>query len=462
MYINTEVFDAIDWPSLGYTKGEETIFKDGVAIAYFHSAMGGGKKEFYFNIENLNNILSQYEKDYLRCVGSGYFERWWFNKNVPENGHLTEYPYVPSPTVWEEFLQVKGSKVAKISWMYKKTGKKGTLITTSGGKLYPRRLTNTITIDDVDVVVPFGYDIDNLTYYNGVYYSSNIGLYNTLNGRVPLSVIISFGQECPEHGVYISNTCPECNRQYRVHEYSARAEGILPFKDEGEAHPDYMGIELEYENCSGNQGLVYKALPGHVIVKRDGSIRNGFEIVTAPATIGVHKKAFSGFYSKIKLDALDNCGMHVHVDKRKMNQMQIGKLLAFIYSRENIPHLEKLAGRSFATNHYCRAEGEKQVTHGFTGRSSHRDEAYRRGDGKYQALNLSPTNTLEFRIFAPPLDEKTLFSRLELVQAMVDWTKPAVCSVKDAVNWEKFVTFVNNSKKSYINLFNTIHNIQTA
>jgi hypothetical protein len=460
MYIEKDLFNAIDWESIGCIKRDEQIIRDDVVIGYFYTT-GREKIEFYFDSDNLKEFLSSYEIDYLRHVGGSHFERYWLNRYARLPGVGPSY-FIPSPQVWEEFLTIKGSKTAKRSWMYKKTGLRGSLTEIHDGTLYPKHLTHSIVIDGVYKVVPDSYDVSDLTYYEGCYYTSSDGFYPTLNGAVPLGVIILRGQECEEHGVYISSSCPECARQYPVHGYSARAEGMLSFKDEGEANPDYMGIELEYENCSGNQGLVYRALPGHVIVKRDGSIRNGFEIVTAPATLGVHKKAFSGFYGKVKLDVLANCGMHVHVDKRKMNQMQIGKLLAFIYHRENIPHLEALAGRSFSTNSYCRAEDEKKITHNFTGRYSHKGTAYRSGDGKYQALNLSPTNTLEFRIFAPPLDEKTLFSRLELVQAMVDWTKPAVCSVKDAVSWEKFVTFVNNSKKSYINLFNTLHNIQTA
>jgi len=71
-------------------------------------------------------------------------------------------------------------------------------------------------------------------------------------------------------------------------------------------------------------------------------------------------------------------------------------------------------------------------------------------------LNLSPKNTVEVRIFAPPTDETTLFMRLEFVQALVDWTKPAICSVKDAVSWEKFKAFVGSNKKMYPNLIGAI------
>lgn len=454
MYIAKELWNAVDWAAKGFTVGTDRLLdRHGNPIVYFYM-WNEEKIEFYFDWDNLNPTLSQYERDYANVIGREY-EWYWGNKHISQDIAFNHW-FKITPEIWEEFSQVKASAQARKSWMYKRIGQRGLLKRIHDGTLYPRYLVREISLDEKTTYVKATEDLSSFFVWNGQYFSANTTGYLVNGEMVPLPIIIQHGDICEEHGVFIGRGCPICAARYKIHGYSTRAEHILPFKDEGETTPQYMGIELEYEDCLSQLSGVYKALDGHVIVKHDGSINNGFEIVTAPATIGVHKKAFAGFYSKFKGSSLSNCGMHVHVDKRKLNQMQLGKILAFVYSKENIPHLEKLAGRSFSTNRYCLADKEKKVTTGITGQNNFTNPIYRNSDGKYSAVNTSPQDTIEFRIFAPPTDETTLFSRLEFVQALMDWTKPAVCSVKDAVSWEKFLDFVGFYKKSYPNLVDTL------
>jgi hypothetical protein len=289
---------------------------------------------------------------------------------------------------------------------------------------------------------------ESLYYENNRFYTT-VRLYE-INGRfIPLSAIIDNWNECEECGhIHKERACPVCNAKYTIQEYHAKAERQLSFKHGGEKHPLYMGIELEYEDCRDQVKPVIKALPDHVIIKRDGSINNGFEIVTAPATLAVHKQAFSGFFEKVVLFVKSNCGMHVHVSKHEMGEMQIGKLLSFLYKEENRSFLVLVAGRDFWKNHYCIADKPLKATDGIRGSY---DGVSRVNKGKYQALNLSPNSTIEFRIFAPPLDEKTLFARLEFVKALVDFTRPAVVSVKEANDLNKFITWAKAHKKDYPN-----------
>jgi hypothetical protein len=378
----------------------------------------------------------------------------------PHRGLLVDKDRYLTPLGYRKYKEEAAhlTPTEQVSWAYKTLRKRSFFVTTWDGKFIPKCMATDARVDNAIVYV----SIENrnelfgsLVAYGGAYWS-NHNISHEVNGYiVPLSVIIAAYQECDECGlIHSESMCPHCSAKYKIHSYSTRAEHSLPFKDEGEVKPEYIGIELEYDNCTPLAMDVYKALDKHVILKRDGSVHNGFEIVTAPATLASHKKAFKGFYDQVKgLGAEKNCGMHVHVDKRAMGQMQIGKMLAFLYARDNIANITALAGRSFATNSYCKAEAEQKVTSGISGTEY---GVERRSAGKYQALNTSPTHTIEIRIFAPPKDERELFSRLEFVQALVDWTKPAICSVKDAVSWEKFKEFVWKYKKSYPNLIGVI------
>jgi hypothetical protein len=136
--------------------------------------------------------------------------------------------------------------------------------------------------------------------------------------------------------------------------------------------------------------------------------------------------------------------MHVHIDKKKLSHMQVGKMLYFLNNKANLPFIVKVAGRS--PNTFCGVDENTTITSGFSRDSL--GEAHRRGNSKYCILNTGPTATVEVRIFAAPKDEKELFSRLEFVQALVDFTKAAVAGIRE-LTWDKFKSFVLSTPSVY-------------
>lgn len=366
------------------------------------------------------------------------------------------------PKLWDEFLSATTGKTGqyKRSWMYKITGVRGTLAKDyKTGELFPKTMLKSVWLDGgykYFIDTSFLLDPEEYFYYGGRYYTLGDHYYEVAGRKIPFSFLVTHYNYCDEHGIYYGTECQDCKKKYQIREYNTRAEAILPFKDNGEHSPVYMGIELEYEDCKSQVKAVVDALKDHAIVKRDGSITYGFEICTAPATLAVHKKAFAGFFDKVKLFVKQNCGMHVHVDRRKMGEMQLGKLLAFLYKKENIPWIEAIAGRAYSKNNYCQASKERKVTDNFHSRHEFYAKRVRDSAGKYEALNTSPTDTIEFRIFSPPKDAKTLYMRLEFVQALFDWTLPGVCGVKEAANIESFKGFVKKYRKVYPEFYEVV------
>lgn len=366
------------------------------------------------------------------------------------------------PKLWDEFLAATAGKTEqyKRSWMYQRTGVRGTLAKDyKTGELLPKTMLKTVWLDDGYKFfgdVSFLINPEEYFYAGGRYYTLGDHYYEVGGSKIPFSFLITHYNYCDEHGIYLGTECQECKRKYQIMEYHTRAESLLPFKDNGEASPVYMGIELEYEDCKSQVKAVVDALNGHAIVKRDGSITYGFEICTAPATLAVHKKAFEGFFDKVQLFVKQNCGMHVHVDRRKMGEMQLGKLIAFLYKKENIPWIEHIAGRAYSSNRYCKADQERKVTDNCHSRHKFYSKQVRYPAGKYEALNTSPTDTIEFRIFSPPKDAKTLYMRLEFVQALFDWTLPGVCSVKEVADIDSFKGFVRKYRKVYPEFYEVV------
>ncbi|MDE1867787.1 MAG: amidoligase family protein, partial [Thaumarchaeota archaeon] len=225
----------------------------------------------------------------------------------------------------------------------------------------------------------------------------------------------------------------------------------------------FLGVELELENrTSSNLLNTWKTLKDHAIIKRDSSVSNGLEICTAPASISVHKEEFKDFIDMVKnstLEARSTCGMHVHVDRANLTELQIGKILSFMYNKQNKKLINKIAGRK--DNNYCSLEYEKSVTSGvYFDESSDRD--YRKklhrsqSEGRYTGVNLSPAHTIEFRIFASTISYEEFSKNLEFVQSMIDFTKPSavnVKSLKDFENKEVYLNFVKENRKQYPNLF---------
>ena len=167
----------------------------------------------------------------------------------------------------------------------------------------------------------------------------------------------------------------------------------------------YYGIEMEYDVITPKEAFlkgkeatnrvrndeatpIFKVVKDFAIIKHDGSMKNGFEVVSVPMTLDAHRNSWGPFFTIIKKASVEThnlCGMHVHVSKSLLTPFQIGKMLVFIYSKSNSQFIRSIAGRNPPPSY---AElGEKKI-----------------GDCnkhhiRKSALNLTGNNTIEFRLF---------------------------------------------------------------
>lgn len=184
----------------------------------------------------------------------------------------------------------------------------------------------------------------------------------------------------------------------------------------------------------------------HSILKHDGSVDAGFEIVTHPLTFAGQQE----FWTEDKFNFLDkqgfisynaeHCGIHIHVTRHMISSLQLAKIIKFIYNRDNRPFIKKIAQRE--EKQYAEFSERKNcgyVKHG--------------GCGKYTAVNLSHKNTIEFRLFRGTLSHQAFHKNLEFVQALIDFCSPALFSVKETEIWWNFINYVFNNKDKYKNLW---------
>lgn len=267
--------------------------------------------------------------------------------------------------------------------------------------------------------------------------------------------------KCPECGEKVpklaynkeTKQCIRCEtRHYEIHSYSTKVPQLLKFKAT-KVKPEtvYMGCELEFETTDKDSARlkVGRALKGHAIMKSDGSIRNGFEVVTCPATLDIHMEVFKQFYGDLpsELRNAPNVGMHVHVSRKPLSILQVGKLTAFMNNYKNKKFIEYVAGRN--NNSYCTQDLSRTVTYPWTHTS---------GGARYNTLNLCNKETVEFRIFSTPMTFQDFASKMQFCQALVDYCKPANLSLalKEVVDYNNFIKWVSPLKKDYPQLVETL------
>jgi hypothetical protein len=208
-----------------------------------------------------------------------------------------------------------------------------------------------------------------------------------------------------------------------------------------------FGVELEVESKSdaesGAQWLRDCGLPdSYCVFKHDGSLSSsGFEVVTRPDSMAVHKRMFATILERDPGKRLRSwiggrCGMHVHVTKSALSQLQLGKMLCFLNDPQNAAFVSTVAGR--LPGHWCKVSPKKPSD-------------VRNNPDRYVALNIGG-RTAEFRIFRGTLLASSFYKNLEFVAALVAFCAPAQRSIADAISHAKFCAWLD--KKEYPHLWN--------
>lgn len=262
----------------------------------------------------------------------------------------------------------------------------------------------------------------------------------------------------------------DCDDDYEsgvIHDYSYKPRPyFFPPKERAPDNRLYFGIELEVEATRGERlscaEEVQNSLGERVYLKYDGSLSNGFEIVTHPHTLEAFRKdfAFDKFASfrRSGLRSWDTttCGLHVHVsrdafgipyDSRTDNysehitsrQTHEVRFMKLIYDNET--QVCKLAGRKSGYAHF----GDK---------GNLMRKAREQGYDRHVAVNTENDSTLEVRIFKGSLRPERVLGAIEFVHAGVEYTRDLKVNGKNrALSWLAFCGYVHANQDRYSNLY---------
>lgn len=214
-----------------------------------------------------------------------------------------------------------------------------------------------------------------------------------------------------------------------------RSEACAEYRHENDPDRSYQDVARQ---------IRYSAPDGFAIVKPDSSLDNGLEIVTLPASLRYlldtdHLATLCETATENGLSGdRETCGLHIHADRRNFGDSTrkqyrtIGRVI-YMFQRFQA-ELEAAAGRpccSWADWYHFRPDYiiermRESVT------DFHREcRAYDR----YMAVNVTNSNTVEFRLFAGTSDADTVKRQLQLVDNLIAVARDNNTAEIDAMMW---------------------------
>jgi hypothetical protein len=185
------------------------------------------------------------------------------------------------------------------------------------------------------------------------------------------------------------------------------------------------------------------------IVRNDKTCLQGLELVSAPASIEVHRDRWQNFdkalhYNRLRSWDTKSCGFHVHIARESLSTLQIGRILVFINHPNNRDFIEKVGGRS------VRRWNELGIEKGFAKFVPRKlSSALEDDPDKYLAVRTNLPETIEFRFFRGTVRPRHIIRNIEFSNAVCDFCIPAGRSFAEMNDYRNFISFINDNRKFY-------------
>ena len=235
-----------------------------------------------------------------------------------------------------------------------------------------------------------------------------------------------------------------------IHEYSYTPD--LVFHGKGLRH---FGVELEIDGGGTDRYNAEKLLnianadAENLYIKTDGSLDDGLELVTHPMTLEYHLNEMPWAAVLRKAQELDylshaagTCGLHVHISRLafgctyEQQEAAIARLLYFV--EKFWAELLRFSRRTQSQmNRWAARYGMKLTP---TDQMSHAKNSC---VGRYTAVNLTNSDTVEIRMFRGTLKLNTLKATLQMVNHLVEVAVSMSDSEVQDMSWFDFLDSVH-------------------
>ena len=207
----------------------------------------------------------------------------------------------------------------------------------------------------------------------------------------------------------------------------------------------FFGIELEVEKMDKSEttrGDMAKKIENKAwYFKNDGSLNNGFELVSHPLTFSYIKhsaKDFENALNELSNNAYNSynantCGMHIHISKKAFGTWQLYKFMKFF--AENVPFIVAISQRKMEKLvQWANIEDNDDNTLMYKAKKKEGNSA------RYVAINLQNYSTIEVRIFRGTLNFQSFMKNIEFVHALYMFTKES-----KIITLDSFKEYISNS-----------------
>ena len=271
---------------------------------------------------------------------------------------------------------------------------------------------------------------------------------------------------------YLCDACYNARTEERtavIHGYHSSQRPELDFHRTASDLPNplYFGVELEIDDGGEDHNKARTILgvlgTEHAFAEHDGSLSNGFEIVTQPFTLKYYTETLSANFNQAMATATElgyrshdttTCGLHVHVGRAGLGNTYeerddtITKVWLLMYRFRH--ELVKLSRRTMGSLDRWAALPKLEDL-GETGYDEFRAanlpdlKLKLKQNGvrdRYKALNLKNNNTIEFRLFRGTLKHSTLTATLQFVHNLCAVAMALTGTDVLSITWEQLHTLL--------------------
>jgi hypothetical protein len=283
---------------------------------------------------------------------------------------------------------------------------------------------------------------------------------------------------CDEYNADGCDSCQDDDGMRIIHDYSYRPDAIFHSTNKDERL--FFGLEIEVEaghNLSEASHYAYQLESLDLAyLKHDGSLNNGFEIVTHPMSHDFFKNEAQDLWltleelrtnSQYRVKSWDTktCGLHIHISRTGFSGgAHMHRFLNLVYS--NPDFYSTLAGRTsdqwakftdiYRKDYKRDANGERlwSEDNGYevttTRQFKHKLNTDYNSD-RYSAVNTNNRETLEMRIFRGSVNGETIKAQIDLAHASVEYTR--ILTVQDiqqgALTADNFMWYIFQHEDLY-------------
>lgn len=246
-----------------------------------------------------------------------------------------------------------------------------------------------------------------------------------------------------------------------IHDYNYKPDPIF-YKTEDEETNTYFGIELEIDGAGedeDNAEIIMDEInhrKEHIYCKHDGSLNDGFEIVSHPMTYNYIQKIKSNFKNMLeKARELDytshdsgTCGLHIHISRDAFGMTEqdqdynITKILYLFEKHWN--KMVKFSRRTesqlneWAKSYLTEDEKENIIPNELLNKA--------KNAGRYFAVNLENEHTIEFRLFRGTLKYNTFMATIQFLHFLTDNITNINIAELQQITWKELTNKIDKGK----------------